>query len=100
MIFGKKEARTDIYIGSAAASKEQNEKLFKYLEDNKSDIEERFRKELMWKPLEDKKACRIKSAKDFDGYNEENWPEMIDWIYENMSRLEQAFQPLLDKYKG
>jgi len=100
VIFGKKEARTDIYIGSASASKEQNEKLFKYLENNKSDIEKTFEKGLTWEPLNEKKACRIKFAEDFDGYNEENWPEMIDWIYKNMSRLEQVFKPVLVKYKG
>ena len=97
VIFGKNEARADIYI--SGASQEKNKKLFDYLEGNKSDIEERFGKELTWERMDDKIASRIRNAKSFDGYNEENWPEMINWIYEHMSKLEQAFQPLLDKYK-
>ncbi len=97
-IFGKNEARADIYI--SGASQEKSKKLFDYLEQRQNEIETVFGGKLIWERMDDKIASRIRNAKSFDGYNEENWPEMIDWIYDNMSRLEQAFKPVLDKYKG
>lgn len=97
VIFSKTEARTDLYL--SRASKEESKKLFDFLHSQKHEIENVFGNALLWERLNDKKACRIRFAKSFDGYNKENWPEMISWVHINMSALETAIKPILKKYK-
>lgn len=55
--------------------------------------------ELEWQPLPGRKACRIKYAKPVDGYNKDNWPEMIAWLVEHMTRLEKAFSTPLTEIR-
>lgn len=96
-IFSKTEVRADIYINGI--SKEKNKHLFDYLHENKATIETNFRKSLRWERLDDKIACRIRNARAFDGYNQETWPDMIEWIFEEMSKLEKTIKPILMSYK-
>jgi hypothetical protein len=42
--------------------------------------------------METKKACRIVYARPFDGYNVDNWPEMINWLSIHIRRLETVFR--------
>lgn len=39
-----------------------------------------------------KKASRIKYKYTVDGYNRENWPEIIKWLVTHLSKLEKAFK--------
>jgi len=48
-----------------------------------------------WLRLDEKKSSRIQLSKEFDGYNKDNWPEMIKWLVSNMTQLQKSFkQPL------
>jgi hypothetical protein len=92
-IFGTKEARVELYISRNVL--EENKYIFDALHKHKVQIESAFGRELDWQRLDGKKACRITAIQEFDGYNKDNWPEIIDWLISNMSKLEQAFkQPL------
>lgn len=90
MIFGKDEARVQFYLQRAETS--ENKWLFDQLYARKDAIEAAFGAQLEWRRMDDKKASLIVYAKDFDGYNPENWPAMTDWLAEHMRRLEAAFR--------
>jgi hypothetical protein len=94
MIFGKKEARVEVYISRSQA--ETNKAIFDMLYAKKAEIEAVFRQPLVWQRLDNKKACRIKYAQAFDGYDRGNWPEMIEWLAGYIAKLEQAFHSHID----
>ena len=98
LIFGKSEARTDLYLSSS--DENENKELFDYLLNQKADIEREFGNELIWEPLDGKKACRIRFSKRFDGYNRENWDEVIEWIYNHIYALEKTMKPHLQNYSN
>ena len=73
----------------------ENKWIYDRLERKKQEIEEHFGAELKWQRLSDKKMCRISYSHPFDGYGEENWPAMIEWLCEHIVKLEHAFsEPL------
>ena len=95
MIFGKNLARVDLYLTRPQA--DENKRIFDLLNLEKQEIEGRFGAELNWQRLDDKKACRISFPRSFNGFDEENWPEMIDWLCEHIVKLEKAFSEPLDR---
>jgi hypothetical protein len=88
-------ARAEVYI--SRASKEENKLIFKILFDNKTEIEAKFGNRLIWEELPDKKACRIKyEINDVTYFNKEDWGKMINFLIENMIKIEQVFRdPIL-----
>ena len=102
MIFSQKEARTDLSIGRG--SREENKWLFDRLYEQKDAIEADFGAPMEWLRLDNKKAAGIRYRKEFDGYDPEHWPEMIEWLTEHVKRLEKAFggrlKPLGQKLKA
>ena len=102
MIFSQKEARADLSIGRG--SKEENKWLFDRLYEQKDAIETDFGAPMEWLRLDNKKAAGIRYRKEFDGYDPEHWPEMIEWLTQHVKRLEKAFggrlKPLGQKLKA
>ena len=93
MIFLKKGARVELYL--ARRDRLENKWIFDHLESEKEEIEGRFGEELQWQRLNDKKASRICHSILLDGFAEENWPKMIDWLCHYIVKLERAFsEPL------
>lgn len=95
MIFGKKEIRVELSLQRSNA--EENRFLFDELESQKGNIEQAFGDDLNWLELPERKACRIQYAKAVDGYNEQNWPAMTDWLTEQIIRLQAVMQDPLQK---
>jgi len=95
LIFGVKETRVELSM--SRSEKVENKFIFDYLEQQRTMIETSFGHELEWLRLDLKKASRIQFKKEFDGYNRDNWSEMIEWLVENMSNLEKAFKQPLQK---
>ncbi|MEF1290086.1 DUF4268 domain-containing protein [Vibrio sp. M260118] len=93
LIFGTKEARVELYLSRQAP--EENNFVFDALFKQRSDIEAKFGSPIDWQRLDGKKACRIKVSKAFDGYNREYWPEIIEWLIQNMTEFELAFKSAL-----
>ena len=54
---------------------------------------------MQWQRLDDKKACRVKFGQAVNGYNEENWEMMIEWLVKHFPKLEKAFRPEIEKVK-
>lgn len=93
LIFGTKEARVEFSMSRSDTS--ENKFMFDFLHEKKTEIEVKFGAELEWSRLDEKKASRIQFKKDFDGYNRDNWSEIIEWLVNNMIKLEQSLkQPL------
>ncbi len=90
LIFGKHEIRVELNIGRRNA--DENRFIFDRLIQQKIDIEACFGAELEWLPLPEKKSCRIQYSKPVDGYNRDNWPDMIQWLVTYITRLEQAMR--------
>lgn len=90
LIFGKNEIRVNLSLQNSQAS--ANSFVFERLEAQRDGIEAAFGHKLVWLPMPNKKACRIQYAKDVDGYDKSNWPEMIQWMIQHMTRLEQAMR--------
>jgi len=97
LIFSKNEVRVEFYMSRSQA--EANQFVFDRLESQKAHIETGFGAPLTWQPLPNRKACRIVFAKPVDGYDKANWPEMIQWLVEHMTRLEKALSGPLEKIK-
>ncbi len=91
LIFGKAEARVEFNM--QGSDKDENERIFDYLKARSEEIEKRFGSKLEWVRLNEKKACRIRFSKAFDGYNKESWLEMIEWLFKYIQKLEAAFKP-------
>ncbi|MGR4000578.1 MAG: DUF4268 domain-containing protein [Alphaproteobacteria bacterium] len=93
LIFRKSGVRVE--FGIQRGSEEDSKRAFDLLYTRKDEIEKRFGAELSWERLDGKKSSRIRHSKDFDSYNEENWSEMIQWLFEHIRRLEIAFKPII-----
>ena len=92
LIFSKNEARVELYLQRSQA---ENKWIFDRLERKRQGLEERFGAELQWQRLDDKKASRICYSHAYDGFNDENWPAMVEWLCKHIVNLEQAFsEPL------
>lgn len=95
LIFGNKIIRVEMVI--ARSSKAANKYLFDQLLPCKAQIESAFGHPLSWERLDDKKSCCIRYGCAVEGDNKDNWPEMIQWMVENIIKLEEAFKkPLYD----
>ncbi len=93
LIFTKKEVRVELTL--ARSEKSENKWLFDQLEEDRQGIEQSFGAELQWLRKDDGRASRICHAEPFDGFDDENWPKMIDWLCHHFVQLELAFsQPL------
>ena len=89
MIFSQKEARADFAI--SRGSKAENKWVFDRLHEQKEQIEAEFGAPLEWLRMNDKKASGIRYRKEFDGYDQQHWPEMNEWLTKHVKRLEKAF---------
>lgn len=76
LIFGTKEARVEFSIARPVTGK--NKFVIDALLLDEERIEADFGKPLEWLRL-DGRASRIQFSKGFDGYKEENRPELIDF---------------------
>jgi hypothetical protein len=86
----------ELYIDRG--EKEVNKRIFAQLESKKDAIAAAFPGELVWEPLEDKRACRIKHIVALGGYRspEKDWPAIQTAMVDAMTNLERALKPALE----
>lgn len=90
LIFGQHELRVDLVF--ARAEKPENKWLFDLMHEQRDQLEAAFGDKLNWnRGPEDRKASQIQFGKEFDGYDEANWPEMIDWLVTHIGKMERTF---------
>ncbi len=95
MIFSQRDIRVELYIGRS--SREENKWIFDELLKEKEQIEAVFGREIDWRRIDEKKACRIACCEPYDSFDRANWPEMINWMIEYVPKLEKAFQEPLER---
>lgn len=75
---------------------EENKRLFDSINSYKEKIESSFGDELDWQRLDNGKGSRIAyRLKDVSAFNEEDWPQMINFMTTNMIKLEKALKNVL-----
>jgi hypothetical protein len=94
IIFSKSETRVEFNI--ARGTPEENKQIFDSLHAQKEAIEASFGSELVWLRLDHRKASRIEYQKSFDGYDKENWPEMVAWLIQFLPKMERTFSQQIE----
>lgn len=95
LIFGTKESRVELGLNRTSA--EENKIIFDYLNSHKEQIELVFGTKLDWLRLDEKKVSRIQFSKEYQGYDKDLWPEIIDWMITHMIKLEKATKQYLSQ---
>ena len=95
LIFSRDQARVEIEMRRSETS--ENKWLFDRLYAEKDKIEAAFGAALDWRRMDDKKASKVIFAEPFDGYDRENWPQMIGWLSAHIRKLEAAFSEPLSR---
>lgn len=88
LIFGIKEARVQVAL--SRSDKVENKAIFDSLFERRHEIESQLQSVPSWKRLDQKKSSRIEIAKQFDGYDVEQWDDIIEWMIENLRSLHKA----------
>ncbi|AUW41173.1 DUF4268 domain-containing protein [Rhizobium leguminosarum] len=96
MAFARGEVRVEVNL--ARPDRDENKWLFDRLEADRSAIEARFGGEMSWSRLDERKQSRISYSHPFDGFEADNWPEMLNWLSEHIRKLEGAFRQPLAQY--
>ena len=66
------------------------------LDQNREKIEKDFGSQLMWEPLPESRACRIKAVIDLGGWQDEDkWEEVHNKLIENCINLKKSFDPII-----
>ena len=95
VFFLRKEARVELRLERSDAA--ENKWIFDQLEQERREAEDRFGAELHWRRQNEIKTSRITYSHPFDGFNADNWPEMIDWLCRHIMKLDEAFSEPLDR---
>ena len=93
LVLKPREAAVDLFI--SGSNKGVVKSFFDQLESRRNEIEEAFGEQIEWLRLDDRKRSRIRYAKEFDSFNEDSWPEITQWMIENISKLESATKGIL-----
>ena len=92
----KNSAQAEVYIDRGKDAPNENNDIFKVLEQNKEKIEKDFGGQLMWEPLHESRACRIKAVIDLGGWQDEDkWEEVHNKLIENCINLKKSFDPII-----
>jgi hypothetical protein len=96
-IFGSKEIRVEFVMANKEMS--INKQAFDKLLISKEIIESAVGGQLEWLRLDDKISSRIQMSYKINGYDKDNWPEMVVWLVDNMTKLELALKGPVLKLK-
>ncbi len=88
LIFGSREARVQLEFNRS--SRDENKLLFDQLFQHREAIDKNMGSALSWKRLDNKKSSRIELSRELDGYDQENWDEIISWMIEKLRALHCA----------
>ena len=95
----KHDSRVELYIDRGDET--DNLRFFEQLAKQKDSIEQVFGEPLVWEPLQEKRACRIRKDISSGGYRTpvEMWPELQEAMIDAMVRLEKALRPHLSEMR-
>jgi Domain of unknown function (DUF4268) len=90
LVASRTYGRAQVYIDRGDG--EENTFIYNQLHAQKEAIQAAFGGDLIWEPLEGKRACRIKSEVAGNIFDRDQWPAMIDFMTDAMVRMENAFR--------
>ncbi len=95
---GKDFARVELYVDRPASKRNEVQQIYGFLVNRRDQIEAAFGAQLIWEPIPNKRASRIKYERhDMGLYDESRWDEAVGWLVEVMQRFEQALrEPLVE----
>ena len=91
----KSHGRAELYINRG--NKKENKFAFDELLKDKEQIESVFDSQLEWEQSEERSICRIKSETTGNIFKKEQWDGMIEFMTNNMVKMEEALKPFLEK---
>ena len=92
----KGTAQAEVYSDRAKEGLNENKDIFETLNSKKEQIEKDFGESLVWEPLPDSRACRIKKVTEVGGWqDEEKWEEVHDKVIDFSMRIKKAFDPII-----
>lgn len=96
--FTQSVARAAVVINSS--DKALNKQRFDQLHAQRQEIEAAFGGPLIWSRQDEAKQSQISVEQPFDGFNPDEWPDMAEWMADNMDRLQKAFERPLSALKA
>lgn len=94
-------AHAELYIDKGKGSEEINKKRFKFLYDNKGDIEHTYGGSLNWISTEGRRSTVIHAKVSDCGLRDtEKWDDTQDMMIDAMVRLEKALRPHIAKLEA
>lgn len=97
-VITKNYARVEVTF--ARNEKNENKFIFDKLKEHKKEIEVVFGDKLTWERMDDRKSARIKYQLDgVSLYDENDWAKMIEFMTENMIKLQKAFDRHIQSVK-
>lgn len=85
----RNEVRVSLSI--ARPDESENKWFFDQLKSNEAAYSAVVGPDLRWDRMDGKKMSWIVVRTPFQGFNRENWPEMIAWMVDNYRKMEEAF---------
>jgi hypothetical protein len=82
--------RAELYI--ERGDKAENDYVFQHLIERRDEIENAFGDTLVWEPLEERRACRIKAEQAGNVFERDQWDAMVNFMVDVMCRLELAIK--------
>ena len=78
-----------------------NLEIYQSFASNKDKIEDVFGEDLIWEPLENRRACRVSYKITIGGWKDQDiWDNMFESMVSKMIKMEEAFKPFVLKIKN
>ncbi|WP_339638294.1 DUF4268 domain-containing protein [uncultured Sulfitobacter sp.] len=89
LVLLKSQVRVELSLQRSSAK--ENKWIFDQLYAQRAAIEQSFGGKLDWHRNDDQKRSLINLSEPCEGFDPENWPDMISWMSDHVRRLESAF---------
>ena len=95
------DSGVEVYIDLGADQDSKNLEIYQSFASNKDRIEDVFGEDLIWEPLENRRACRVSYKITIGGWKDQDkWDVMCESMVNKMIRMEKAFKPFVKKIKN
>jgi hypothetical protein len=94
-IFLKKCVRVELNFGRS--KKDENKFIFDEMYKMKDEIAAELTNSVNWKRLNQKKSSRLEIEKEFDCYDRDTWPEIIEYLQKEMVQFSKVLKPKIAK---
>jgi hypothetical protein len=91
------DVQVEVWIARGSGQTAENKMIFDTFLAKKDEIERVFGGPLEWQRLDEKEGSRIRAVSNLGGYRDPDaWPQVHEWMANNMVALERAFRPQIN----